>query len=108
MKKITNLNETNDINEIKKRAHQIKISSNQLVKLAEDSQIPIFVAYYDPQKGYQYNGVFPEELDAEDLASEYGRFYEFLRVCIGFNKADLMPQMKKSEEDLPDHEKGEV
>lgn len=102
MKKETNFNKTRN------NTHQIKISSNQLVKLAEDSQIPIFVAYYDPQKGYQYNGVFPEELDAEDLASEYGRFYEFLRVCIGFNKADLMPQMKSSEEGLSDHEKGGV
>lgn len=102
MKKATISNET------KNKTHQIKISSNRLVKLAEDSQIPIFIAYYDPQNGYQYNGVFPEELDADDLKSEYGRFFEFLKVIIGFNKDDLMPQMKRSEGDLSNHERGEI
>lgn len=95
MRKITNFSDNTDIKDLRKRVHNIKISSNQLVRLAEESKIPIFIAYYDPEKGYQYNGLFPEEIDSPDVDSEWYKFYEFLKVCISFNKADLIPQLSK-------------
>ena len=67
-----------------KRTHDVKIEVNNLMKIANDSKIPIFVAYYAPGKGYIYDGLFPEEIeDAEDL-----------KVCIDFNKEDYKPIIK--------------
>lgn len=82
-----------------KRSHAVKIATNQLVKIAEDNDIPIFIAYYDPSRGYQYNGIFPEEIGTPDIASQYDRFLEFLKVCIGFNKEDNIPTIRKKEEE---------
>lgn len=70
------------------KTHDVKIGSNRLVKLAEERKIPIFVAYYDPQKGYQYDGVLPEEVQTTDSRGQYGKFIEFMKVCIGFNKEE--------------------
>lgn len=78
-----------------KRAHDVKIEVNNLMKIANDSKIPIFVAYYAPGKGYIYDGLFPEEIeDAEDLKEQYGKFMKFLKVCIDFNKEDYKPIIK--------------
>lgn len=93
MKNVTNINE--EIVTESQRTHAIKIGSNQLVKVAEENKVPIFIAYYDPKKGYQYNGLFPEEIEADDLSSEYHRFFEFLKVCISFNKESCKPVVSK-------------
>lgn len=83
-----------------KRAHAVKIATNQLVKLSEENNIPIFIAYYDPIKGYQYNGVLPEDCEkSEDLYSQYERFYKFLEICILFNKEDCRPHISKKNVD---------
>lgn len=110
MKKITNTEVIEDIeadgellevqtkpssNKSLDRVHDVKINTNRLVKLAEDCQIPIFVAYYDPHKGYQYDGVLPEEVKTEDVQGEYGRFIEFMRICINFNAEDQVPKVCK-------------
>ena len=80
------------------RAHAVKIAVNQLVKLAGENDIPIFIAYYDPRRGYQYNGLFPEEIEAPDVADQYGRFMEFLKICISFNRDDNTPTITKKED----------
>ena len=96
MKSVTNMGESTSADS--QRSHAVKIASNQLVKLAEENKIPIFIAYYDPKKGYQYNGIFPEEVDSEDVTSEYKRFFEFLKVCISFNKEDCRPTITKKKQ----------
>lgn len=65
------------------KEHEIKISANRLVREAGNAGIPIFVAYYSETEGYVFNGMLPEELGVE---SQYGKFNEFMRTCIGFNK----------------------
>ena len=70
------------------KTHDVKIGSNRLIKLAEECKIPIFIAYYDPQKGYQYDGVLPEEVQTTDSRGQYGKFIEFMKICIGFNKEE--------------------
>ena len=81
---------------VAKKMHEIRIATNRLVKLAEETDIPIFIACFDPQyKDYQYNALFPEEVGTEDVKSEYGKFDEFLRICIGFNKEEFMPKIVK-------------
>lgn len=77
-----------------KRAHDVKIGVNSLIKTAEESKIPIFIAYYAPGKGYVYDGLFPEELEEDDLKEQYGKFFKFLQVCIDFNKKDYKPIIK--------------
>jgi len=94
MKYVTNQSHL-DLPNDSQRSHAMKIASNQLIKLAEENKIPVFVAYYDPKKGYQYNGLFPEEIDSLDVTSQYNRFYEFLKVCVGFNKEDLTPVVRR-------------
>lgn len=74
-----------------KRVHDVKIGVNGLIKIAEESQIPIFIAYYAPGKGYVYDGLFPEEIGAEDLQTQYGKFIKFLQVCLDFNKKEYKP-----------------
>lgn len=82
-----------------KRTHAIKIEVNSLMKIATEANIPIFVAYYAPGKGYVYDGMLPEELAADDLKEQYGKFMKFLQVCIDFNKADYKPVIKSNKED---------
>ena len=66
--------------------HKIKIMMNELVREAAKEGIPIFGLYYSEKEGYVYNGMLPEELGVE---SEYGKFNEFLRICMGFNKEEF-------------------
>lgn len=95
MKNITNINKEDSLSNESQRCHAIKIASNQMVKLAEESKVPLFVAYYDPKKGYQYNGLFPEEIESDDVVSEYDKFKKFLEVCISFNKELCKPIVSK-------------
>lgn len=75
-------------------AHNMKIASNDFVKKAKENRIPALTIYYDPKNGYKYNGIFPEEIGSEELKSQYGRFYEFMRVCLSFNQDDYVPVVK--------------
>ncbi len=72
--------------------HDLKILLNRVVKDCAENAIPIFIAFYSPNDGYVYNGVLPEEIDDEeiDVSSEYGKFFEFLRICIGYNKEEFL------------------
>lgn len=79
------------------KLHDIKILSNQLFKLCQENQIPFFLTYYHPAVGYQYNGLFPEEIDSENVSSEYFRFVEFLKIVVNFNKEDYKPIIKKNQ-----------
>ena len=81
------------------RAHKVKIATNQYVKLATEQEIPVFVAYYIPKKGYEYACVLPEDLDTEDVKGEYGKFMKFFQVCIDFNKEDYIPIIQKKMKD---------
>ena len=58
---------------------------------------PVFVAYYVQGKGYQYNAQFPEEIGTPELVPEFGKFNEFLRVCMDFNKEDYFPHINEEE-----------
>lgn len=75
----------NAMNELHHTANQI---AKHYCKSLEELGIPVFTAYYVPQKGYRYKAIFPEEISNPELASEYKKFNEFLKVCIGFNKED--------------------
>ncbi len=72
--------------------HNLKILINQVVKDCDKNGIPIFIAFYSPNEGYVYNGVLPEEIvsDEVDVSSQYGKFYAFLRTCIGYNKEEFL------------------
>lgn len=70
--------------------HNLKIQLNQLVKDCLEHNIPIFIAYYSDTEKYIYNGVMPEEIDKPELYHQYGKFDEFLRTCIGFNKEEAL------------------
>ncbi len=72
--------------------HDLKIEINKLVKKAKDEGIPTFFIYYSPEDGYVYHGCLPEEIVNKDVdvSSEYQKFYEFLRVCIGYNKDEFL------------------
>ena len=59
----------------------------------------MFVAYYGPKKGYEYACVLPEDVDDQDVESEYGRFLKFFQVCIDFNKEDYKPVIQKKMKD---------
>lgn len=85
-----------------KNNHDVKIYTNQVVRTLRENNIPVFIAYYTPDKGFQYNGCFPEELPDKEAASSLstacgGKFFEFLKLCIGFNKEDYFPVIKKVE-----------
>lgn len=110
MKQITNITDQEQTREetvriknsansatVAQRTHAVKIATNQLVKLAGENDIPIFIAYYDPRRGYQYNGLFPEEIESPDVMSQYERFMDFLKVCISFNREDNTPTISKKE-----------
>lgn len=85
-----------DINPVIKKKvnsfeHDLKIQINAMCKEAKRNGVPIFIAYYSPSDGYVYNGVIPEEIeDAEDIKSEYGKFYEFLRICMNYNREEFL------------------
>lgn len=108
MKRITNEEDIDNIQELSveesdneektntmDKTHDVKIGSNRLIKLSEERKVPIFIAYYDPQKGYQYDGVLPEEVQTTDVHGEYGKFIEFMKVCIGFNKEEHVAKVCK-------------
>ena len=80
--------------------HNIKIAVNHLIKTAKEMEVPIFIAYKDPEKGYTYNGVFPEELDDPTMTAEYGKFTQFMKVCSDFNKSDFKMQVKLNEDSI--------
>ena len=87
--------QSSEINFLDKNAvrHDIKIKANQLTKECQKAGIPMFFAYYNPEKPegkrYQYAALFPEEVaPGEEARSEMGKFKEFLRVVLGFNRAD--------------------
>lgn len=82
-----------------KRAHDVKIGVNSLIKTSEAAQIPIFIAYYVPGKGYVYDGMLPEELNSPDLKEQYGKFWRFLQLCLDFNKEDYKPVIKSNDDD---------
>lgn len=89
----------NDVDTGNGATHTIKIMTNQLIKECERAKVPVFVAYHvRDAKGrgkYQYNAVLPEEVGVN---SEYGKFQEFLKTCLGFNKEDyLSPEIRENE-----------
>ena len=75
--------------------HAIKIALNQLVRDAGKAGIPILTIYFSLEdNGYVFNGILPEELGLEELKPQYGRFDDFLRICMGFNKEDAIKAVK--------------
>lgn len=74
--------------------HNIKIALNQIVRDAGRAGIPIFTVFYTEEEGYVFNGILPEEIGTDNLKSEYGKFDEFLKTCIGFNKEDELKPVK--------------
>lgn len=68
--------------------HELKIALNKLVREAGAAGIPIFTAYYSQDEGYVFNGMLPEEIGTDSVKSEYGRFDQFMRICLDFNKED--------------------
>ncbi len=68
--------------------HEIKIDANALENKCRKAGVPMFIAYYTPDKGYQYNALLPEELFEEaGVESEYGKFLEFLSLVSQFRRA---------------------
>lgn len=68
--------------------HDLKIQINKLVKECEDHGIPIFVAFYSDVEKYFFQGLMPEEIGTPEVASQYGKFDEFFKTCVGFNKEE--------------------
>lgn len=95
-------NDTNDTSvtrekkDAKQAAHDMKIGINRIMKDAQEAEVPIFIAYYNPTQGYIYNALFPEEIGSKEIESEYGRFLDFLKTCVGFNRDDYKPVIKVS------------
>ena len=89
MQKITNEAEIQITSE---DVHRIKIMTNSLVRLCREVNIPIFIAFHIPQKGYQYNALFPEEIEYKP---EYGKFKKFLQTIIDFNKEEYVQWLLK-------------
>ena len=79
---------------VSEKEHEVKIELNRIVREAGNAGIPIFTAYYSQDEGYVYNAMLPEEIASEPLKDQYGRFDEFMRTCIGFNKADAFKAEK--------------
>ena len=46
------------------------------------------------EKTLKGNFTLPEEIDKPEVESEFGRFKEFLRTCMAFNKEDFKPTIK--------------
>lgn len=74
--------------------HNIRIALNQVVRDAGRAGIPIFTVFYTEEEGYVYNGILPEEIGTENLQKEYGKFDEFLKICLGFNKEEELKPIK--------------
>lgn len=95
-------NDTNEVNvtteskDAKQAVHDMKIGINRVIKDAQEAEVPIFIAYYSPSQGYIYNALFPEEIGTKEAESEYGRFLDFLKTCVGFNREDYKPVIKVS------------
>ena len=71
--------------------HQMKIIVNRLVKMAESSKTPIFVSYFSKDEGkYVYRMTLPEEVG---LRSQFGKFDDFMRICVGFNKEKYLEKI---------------
>ena len=79
-------------------SHEMHMRTKDLYRFCETHGIPIFIAYYLQNKGYQYKGLFPEEINTEEVLSEYGKFKQFLKVVIDFNEDYYKPQIKKNKE----------
>lgn len=73
--------------------HSINMAAKAFCRTCTEQNIPVFVCYYIPGKGYKYRATFPEEIDTPEVSSQFGKFKEFLRVCIGFNKKDYLPNI---------------
>lgn len=94
MKKITNQTESEELKEQESTAiKKIKKMANDLTAEAEKSEIPILVVYFDPQKGYQYKAVLPEQFNTPEMRKEYGKFNKFLQVCIDLNEGMPIAQI---------------
>jgi hypothetical protein len=70
--------------------HNLRININKMVKECEENGISIFVAYLGEHEGWVYNAVFPEEVGEEE---EYGKFNQFLRIVIGWDKEKALKQI---------------
>ena len=67
-------------------AKSLKKTINELLSEAERMEVPIFVAYYDKNKGYQQKAVLPEQFDSPEMQKQYGKFRKFMKVCIDLNE----------------------
>lgn len=85
--------------------HNIKITTNQLIKHCKNAEIPMFLTYYIPGTGYVYQGLFPEDIDTPNVESEFGRFVEFLKTCVKFNQEDYKPVIKLNRQTSSTQEK---
>lgn len=85
-----------DTEKRKDPAHDVRILLNNLTKICESENIPFFVAFYTEKNGYEYRGLFPEEIDERNMESQWGRFPKFLETVIGFNKEDYKPVITKN------------
>ena len=95
---------------IKDMRHDIRIKANQLAKECKMAGMPFFLAYYNDKaqdgQRYKYAAMFPEEVydekkeDSDLIKKEFGKFIEFLRVIIGFNKADYFPVISDKMEEV--------
>lgn len=74
--------------------HEINLEAKNFYKKCFRNNVPVFISYYIPNKGYQYRTAFPEEIGTEEVASQYGKFKKFLQICIDFNKKDYEPQIQ--------------
>ena len=92
MQDYTNITQTEVTNE---GPHKVLLAGKQFIKTAEEKGIPALAIYYIPGKGYKYQGILPQELENEEVSSEYDKFKEFLRLIIGFNKEDYLPPLKQ-------------
>lgn len=96
-KKYINEQKIKELTDVRDRAHFAKLKMNTFIRQLTLANIPSFVAVYIPGKGYQYNAVFPEELEMNDCDSECGKFNEFLKTCINFNKENYLPHIQDNE-----------
>lgn len=84
----------NEITTEKTTSSYIKHEVSSLVRKCAEKDIPVFVTYYIPGKGYQYNGIWPQEINSEDVKSEYDHFNEFFKLICGFKKENYFPHIR--------------
>ena len=72
--------------------HVLKTTFNAIAKEAKKQGVPFFAAYYSETEGYVFNGVLPEEIlePTPDVESQYGKFAEFMKTCMGYNKEEFL------------------